>query len=611
MVTLAMNGDSERQQHLSMLKKWNAEVNRYETQLPKTLGANPQKENVHGLFCAYMQKAAHHYHLGENDNQLSCYKNILTIPALSNVDKARTHTNIAVVHLRLNRSVAAACHLTKAEELVSIAALEKAMGPQTLSVFPTVYYKASLDLFMSCPEQAVIYLRKVLRFPEQQELPHTDVHLYLAVSYDRLLKFDDSLEHACQVLSHQSLSPKVHDRALCYAAAGSYATGKLDNCIEYFQKINTVKNLINNEERYLALSAVGGSHIKKGNWEKGFSFMHQALDSLGTSSPHYLPVKYDLGIAYGRSGDKQKEREVYSEILDAIGNHTFESSYPEEIRSIQRSIETFFFMKEMDKFEQRFKKDLLKKKEESEKNKKTELTKRKQEKEKQKERSHQRLIEKIKFAQREAVEREKQLEQDRLQRLESEKKRAEERKKYGFFVQGSAQEELDFISFAETRSESSEQVPLKPKVKTHGISAPCGMGKDKEETQRISQNIKPALPPLGTQAQAVFSQIEDEDWTFTREEYSCYLKDLQCIRRDSGSSHRIFQLPKSVIISLKKNGNEIQEELFLVDEDVALGSITLPAWKGDHVPFYLRKQIRSLHEKVITLYTKVTEISTP
>lgn len=607
LTTLAMEPDpnAEKQCHTLMVKKWDAEVINHKTRLQNSLGTPHQERHVQELFNAYMQKAVAHAILGEKDNQLLCYKEILNIPALSKVTIARTHTNISVVYLHLDRVLLAAAHLTKAEEFASVADLEKIIGPQTLRVFPTIYYKAFEVLYTNVPEQAILYLQKVLRLPEQKEIPHLSVHLNLAVGYDRLLKFDDSLHHALQVLTHQSLPPKTRDRALCYAAISSNQIDKLEDCIGYFKKINNLKHLVNTE-RYLVFSAVGNSYLRKGNWEQGFIFGHQALDNLEPHSPHYLFVKHNLATAYGESGNKIKEMELYREVLESMGNRTFEPFWQGDMRLIKMSLETFFFIKEMIKIEKHLREVSHKKTQEEQKSKEEELIRRKQEKNKQKEKTHQKFIEGIKTAQREAVEKEKRLEQERIQRLENEKKRAEERKNRDTVAKENAQNQPGITPFTEPTIQASDKEQAKPKVKTRGIAIPRET--NKEEIQSTPQNIEPTLPPLGTRAQAVFDQIEDEDWTFTREEYSYYLEDLQCSRRDSGSAHRIFQLPKTIIISLKRNGQEIQEELFLADENVKLGSVTLPAWKGKQIPFYLRKQLRSLHEKIIMIYTKATKI---
>ncbi|MBS0186120.1 MAG: hypothetical protein JSS34_07265 [Proteobacteria bacterium] len=68
-----------------------------------TVSTSEQKESLSlRFFDAYMQKGAGHFHLGERDKQLECYKKILGLEALPKIMRARTHTNLAVVHIHLN-----------------------------------------------------------------------------------------------------------------------------------------------------------------------------------------------------------------------------------------------------------------------------------------------------------------------------------------------------------------------------------------------------------------------------------------------------------------------------------------------------------------------------
>lgn len=607
---LAMNNDpeTEKKQHTLMVKKWGEDVLMHKTKLQRPLETVNQERNIQALFDSYMQKAVHHYHLGERDNQLACYKEILIIPALSDLDIARTHVNISNIHLQLGRILLAAAHLTKAETLTSIKDIEAVMGPQTFSLFATIYHKAADELYPNAPEQALIYYQKAFQLPEQAENFYGFIHLNLSVCYDRLLKSKDSLNHALQALNFKSLTQKSHDRALCFAAIGSKDTDKPEDCLRYFIQIKSLKDLIYTE-RYLVLSAVARSYCEKENLEQGFIFGHRSLEALDPHSPQYLIAKYGLAVGYGEYGNRKKELELYNEVLESIRDNTFEVSWQKSIQSIQMSIETVFFMKEMKKFEKRLIENLHQKTqeeiEEQQKNKKEEKEKMKQQKEKNKEKRHQQLIETIKATQRKAVEREKRLAQEKLQRLENEKKSVEERKNRILSEKKIPKELPEFPS----SSESTHQIPdkIKPKIKARGKAVPQETSKDEIQ---VPQSIAPALPLLGTRAQIVFDQIKDEDWNFIREEYTYYLEDLQCVRRENGSSHRVFQLPKTTTLTLKKDGQEIQEEVFLADDDIKLGSVTLPGWKEKTVPFYLRRQIRNFHEKIIKIYTKVAKMST-
>lgn len=604
LAVLAMDDDSkeERKHAALMLKIYGEEVIQHKAKLRDALETAYQDEAVQDLFNAYMQKAAYHYQLGERDNQLSCYQEILNIPGLSNGNVARTHTNIAVIHFQLGRTLLAAAHLKKAESIAPVEDIEKTMGEKTVGLFSKVYYKASQLLYSSAPQQALPYLERVLQFPEQYENFYVHVHLQMTVLYDSLLKFNDSLSHALQVLKSESLTPENRDRALCYAATGSKEINKPEDCFRYYEQIRNLNKLASTEQ-YLVLAAVGSSCFTKGNQEQGLRYGCQALEALDPHSPQYLLTKHELATAYGENGNKQKEMELYAEILGAIKVNCFEPSWQPHIQSIQTSIETAFFVREMKKFEKRLKEDLHQKFQEQRANREEEKIKKRKEKEQRKEKNHQKLIEEIKAVQREAVAREKQLEQEKLQRLENEKRRAEERKKRVNSVEKSPNEPSEYLSLSEPVTQITEKV--KSKVKTRGTAV---LPETHETAIQETSNSVSMLPVLGTRAQVVFDQIEGEDWNFSREDYTHYLEDFQCVRRDSGSSHRIFQLPKTTRITLKKDAQEIQEEIFLADEDVKLGSVTLPAWKEKTIPFYLRKQIRSLHEKIIKIYTKITHV---
>ncbi|MBT4880179.1 MAG: hypothetical protein HON43_04310 [Alphaproteobacteria bacterium] len=204
--------------------------------------------------------------------------------------------------------------------------------------------------------------------------------------------------------------------------------------------------------------------------------------------------------------------------------------------------------------------------------------------------------------QREAVEREQRLEEERKRKIEEKRRREELRA-----IQTVPTNENFLIQQASVSEPRFVPEEKKEKVKTRGVATQ--QEKSKEIIGSSSTLLPPSLPKLGAQAQNVFSKIEDEDWDFTREDYSLYLTDLQCTQRKNKSSHRVFQLPKTTIITIERDGQKLQEHVFLGDEDIELGSVTLPAWKGSHIPFYLRKQLRAFHEKINRIYTKISELN--
>ena len=219
-------------------------------------------------FHVLMQNATKHFQLGEKDQQLRCYQKIVDIEGLSHLNLARTHANMAVVYLHLGRNIMASVHLQKAEELASLEELETVMGTQTYNVFASTYHKTAQDLYLDYPQKALEYEIKALKVPKQTEKLYGDIHLYLAVIYDRLLNSRESLNHALYALDCKFLMPNERDKALCFAAIGSADVGKNEDCIKYFNQISSLSNL-HQTERYLVLSAAGGCYLSNRKGDKG------------------------------------------------------------------------------------------------------------------------------------------------------------------------------------------------------------------------------------------------------------------------------------------------------------------------------------------------------
>jgi hypothetical protein len=210
------------------------------------------------------------------------------------------------------------------------------------------------------------------------------------------------------------------------------------------------------------------------------------------------------------------------------------------------------------------------------------------------------MIDHIKESQREAFEREQKLHEANLKKVEEDRQRAEERKARQSTTTQTPEEHI----LSQPERYIPEHKP--PKVKTKRVAERAEA--TEEQVQSSPAPILPTLPNLGACAQGVFNQIGDEDWSFIREAYALYLKDFQCLERQVDGSHRVFQLPKSSILTLKIEDQTVTEHIMWAQEDSKLGSVTLPAWKGKEIPFYLRKQLRSFHEKIIALYSKVTAL---
>ncbi len=601
----------ERQKYTLLIRRMDENISELKRKQHDNFKSVNEEKDVLLFFDAYMQKAAGHFHLGEQDKQLKCYQEILGIKGLSKLNIARTHVNISVVYLHLGRNLAAAGYLQKAEEIISLSEIVQVIGSQTYGVFASIYDKTAQDLYLHSPQQALRYQKKIIDIPCLDEKLYGQAHLKLSILYDNLLNSEETLNHALQALKCKSLTSTERDKALCFAALGA-GLDKPKECISYFNQIVDLKNLHKNEY-HLLLMTVGSCYLRDKKWDEGIALQSQAIHVLDFSSPEYLFGKYHLATTYGKSSNKKKEMELYGEVLEVIKVNAFNREWQECMQSIQISIETFFFMQAIDELEQQAQKELIhgnnepeqQKKEDYQKSLQDEKIKRKQDKAKYREKQHQSLIEQIKRAQREAVKKEQMLEEERKKKIEAERVRAEERKNLLISTPKAA---LEVSCSSQVYRHIPEQTV--PKVKTRGVSTQSEVQEVKKtETQPTSEFLSPALPKLGTRAQTVFDKIEDEDWSFTREDYTYYLEDLRCKRRESGSSHRIFQLPKTTIISLEKDGQEMQEHIFLPDENIQLGSVTLPAWKEKKIPFYLRKQLRCFHEKIINIYSKITTIS--
>ena len=593
----------EKAQYASLIAKADRDIPELKRQIQDNSNGTIDEKYSQLLFDAYMHKATGHFHLGERDKQLKCYQEILGTKGLSKLTLARTHVNISVVQSQLKRCLLAAAQLKKAEELAAIQDIAQIIGGQTYNVFVQMYTNAGEELY-DHPEQALDFQKRALQIPEQDEHTYAILHLKLAFLYEKLSNSKDSLTHVLQTLKCKFLSPAERDEALCLASIASAEAGKRDDCIRYFQQIADLKRL-NKNERFLVLLTVGSCYLSDKKWDIGIRLRYQALDVLDPTSPECLLVKYNLATAYGESGDKEKELDLYGEVLEEIKSKTFDKNWQEGMQSTQMLIEASFFMKEMDEFERRLREHLDQRSKERETIRSQEHQKALEEeklKSKQgKEKRHQQFIKQIKLVQRGTVEREQKLGEERKKKVEADRIRAEERKR-----QVLPRQELSIVESSSSQSESYVPEHKIPRVKTRGVGAQPEILEEAESAS--SEPILPTLPKMGVCAQTVFSQIEDEDWSFTREDYEHYLEDLYCKRRETGSSHRVFQLPKTTIITLERNGEEVSEQIFWADEDIKLGSTTLPPWKGKQIPFYLRKQLRSFHEKVVINYAKVTAI---
>ncbi len=93
------------------------------------------------------------------------------------------------------------------------------------------------------------------------------------------------------------------------------------------------------------------------------------------------------------------------------------------------------------------------------------------------------------------------------------------------------------------------------------------------------------LEELTSRPAAVDASILDGTWNFTRSEFVTYVEALECSVREARGSHLVVSLPDGSFGMLMLENGE--------------GAIlTLPKWDSRSVPFYLRKQILGLREKI-------------
>jgi hypothetical protein len=168
--------EEERKTYLSIIAKADANISTIKRL--QQIDQNPVNEvkYTQGLFDAYMQKGAAHFHFGERDLQLRCYLDILGTKGLPKLTLARTQVNISVVHLQLNRNLLAASHLKKAEELASIEELGRLMGDQIYGIFAVIYEKTANELYLDHPKQSLEYQKRARQIPKQDELKYAKNH---------------------------------------------------------------------------------------------------------------------------------------------------------------------------------------------------------------------------------------------------------------------------------------------------------------------------------------------------------------------------------------------------------------------------------------------------
>ncbi len=94
---------------------------------------------------------------------------------------------------------------------------------------------------------------------------------------------------------------------------------------------------------------------------------------------------------------------------------------------------------------------------------------------------------------------------------------------------------------------------------------------------------------LKSRSKEVDDSISSGAWDFTRDQFTTYMTTgLGCSRRTGKGAHEVVSIPDI----FEKNGQPIFIFLQLG------GSLTLPKWDGDFVPYYLRPQIQTMRKKL-------------
>jgi hypothetical protein len=94
---------------------------------------------------------------------------------------------------------------------------------------------------------------------------------------------------------------------------------------------------------------------------------------------------------------------------------------------------------------------------------------------------------------------------------------------------------------------------------------------------------------LKSRSKEVDDSISSGAWDFTRDQFTTYMTTgLGCSHRTGKGVHEVVSIPDI----FEKNGQPIFIFLQLG------GSLTLPKWDGDFVPYYLRPQIQTMRKKL-------------
>lgn len=159
-----------------------------------------------------------------------------------------------------------------------------------------------------------------------------------------------------------------------------------------------------------------------------------------------------------------------------------------------------------------------------------------------------------------------------------------------------------------------------------GTISTCGSGKPDDDSESEDEATLPSTSPahvrfaatvtraekpsfslvdlfnLTARSRKVDNSIFTGQWKFTRDHFKTYMESLGCTHRNGKGSHELVSIPDI----FERNGHTIMA----MAEIGAFfgGSLTLPNWDDDFVPYYLRPQIEKIRLTLRTL--KMAELET-
>lgn len=171
-------------------------------------------------------------------------------------------------------------------------------------------------------------------------------------------------------------------------------------------------------------------------------------------------------------------------------------------------------------------------------------------------------------------------------------------------ISASQAKEAKLIRHQEAEKErEAKKDPLKENTTTSTTTVTANTSSQEQDLREPEVLPIRELYDLTKIAKKVEDEIENNTWTFTRENLIDYFEALGC-KAEEGGRHKKLPLPKAIIV---QHG----EEVITVLNDFS-GALTLPRWDQSYnngqVPSYLRIQILKAREKMAILQTKVNNM---